>query len=503
MLSALAVVATACAGQAITAEPVEIDQDTFVTHVADFEGDVGRGLSLTADADGNPHMAYLAFEDQAEPGAAPAAGPTPTPAVAGAPVLPAVKHAHLVGGAWTRSVVADQQEGLTEDDATGIAVDGEGIHHVGWTLGGDLLYSNNSEQAFSEPQAVAENVFVASLAVTASGVPSAAFFGPGGLRVTSQAGEQTISADARLEPGSLSAAAAGDSLLVAYADGEGITLARQTGATWSTEAADPEGVFGVSLDTDAEGNPHLAYYTAFGTQGGEVRHAHSIDGAPWEVSTVAVVAGAPSEGATTSIAVAEDGTHHVTWQTAEGIGYANNEGGDFAEAEIPSSAGGTGARVATGPEGVLYVAWYDSKDTEVHLAVRGGGEPLLAVPQPGPGAQPTTAPTAQPTGPPPCQPSGTEITLTAPPGAVSSGFAEDCLAAPVGEPFTVAFDNQDSLPHNLGIYAAEGGERLFMPPETPNGGESVTYQVEAIPDPGQYYFQCDLHPNMNGTFVVA
>jgi plastocyanin len=484
-------IATGCAGANIVVQPGEVDESTFVTQVADFEGDVGKGLSLATDADGNPHMAYLAFPDPEAEGA------TPTPAVPGAPELPAVKHAHLVGGAWTRSFVADQQDVLTESDATGIGVDGQGIHHVVWTVGGELLYSSTTEGAFSDPTTIAGEAFVASVAVADDGVPSAAVYGPTGVSVSTPEGEQVISEDARLEPGSLSAAATGDTLVVAFADGEGVTVARQSGETWSTEVADPEGTFGVSLDVDADGNPHIAYYAALGA-GSEVRHAHSIDGAPWEITPLAEVAGPPPEGGTTSIAVAEDGTHHVAWQTADGIGYATNEGGEFAEEEVPGAAGGIGARVATGPEGVVYLAYYDPEDTEVQLAVRGGGEPLLAVPQPGPTPQPTGQPTDQPTGPPPCEPSGTELTVV----AQGIAFDTDCLAAPAGEAFAINFDNQDAgLPHNVAIYTAPGGQEVFTG-DLITGPATATYDVPAL-EAGQLYFQCDVHPNMSGTFVVA
>jgi plastocyanin len=487
-LLVLAVIATACARANIVVQPGQIDENTFVTQVADFEGDVGQGLSLTTDIDGNPHMAYLAFEDPETPGA------TPEPAVPGAPKLPAVKHAHLVAGAWTRSIVAEGAR-VEPGDGTAIAVDADGVHHIVWTEGGKLLYSNNAEGAFSEPETLAEDVFVASLAVTEAGVPSAAFFGATGVRVSSPEGEQAISEEARLEPGSISAAMTGDTLLVAFSDGAGVELATPVGGTWSSEVVDSEGAFGVSLDVDANGNPHLAYYTAFGEQGGEIRHAHSIDGAPWEISTVAQVPGPLPEGGTTSIAVAEDGTHHVAWQTADGIGYATNGGGEFAEQQVPGAAGGKGARVATGLDGVVYLAWYDPKDTEVQLAVRGGGEPLLAVPTPGP----TTAPpTTQPTGPPPCEPSGATLSVT----AQGIAFDTDCLAAPAGEAFTINFDNMDAgIPHNVAIYTAAGGEELFKG-DIITGPATAAYEVPAM-EAGQRHFQCDVHPNMNGTFVVA
>jgi plastocyanin len=32
--------------------------------------------------------------------------------------------------------------------------------------------------------------------------------------------------------------------------------------------------------------------------------------------------------------------------------------------------------------------------------------------------------------------------------------------------------------------------------------DTVEYQVPAIP-PGTYYFQCDVHPTMNGSVTIA
>jgi plastocyanin len=499
MLLALAVAATACAGQEITAEPGEIDENMFVTQVADFEGDVGQGLSLTTDADGNPHMAYLAFEDPQT------AGATPEPPVAEAPELPAVKHAHLVGGAWTRSFVAEGA-GVEPGDETAIAVDPNGVHHIVWTEGGSLLYSNNAEGAFSEPESIADGeVFGPSIAVTSSGVPLVAFYQSGGLAEPDVAipvvrvalgneGGWAPETAAEASPGEPATTAIGESgveAVVAYGSEGRTFLARNAGEVWESEEADADGGLGVSMAIDGDGNPHLAYYN----DSGQVRHAHSIDGAAWETTPVGEGADLESRS---SIALDAEGVHHITWQTADGAAYATNAEGSFAEAEAPAQAAqGESPKVGTGPESIIGLAWYDPEDTEVQLAVRGAGEPLLAVPQPGPAAQPTTAPTAQPTGPPPCEPSGTELSVAA------SGIAFDtpCLAAPAGQAFTIQFDNQDTVPHNVAIYSAEGGEELFKG-DIITGPDTVTYDVPAL-DPGQYYFQCDVHPNMNGTFVVA
>lgn len=508
MLTALAMVATACARGEISVQPAELDENTFVINVADFEGDVGRGLSLTTDAEGNPHMSYLAFEDPQEPGA------TPAPALPGAPVLPAVKHAHLVGGAWTRSIVAEGTA-VEEGDETAIAVGPDGVHHVVWTEAGNLRYSNNAEGSFSEPLTLAEGGITGpSIALGSDGSPMAAFYQESGgaspgvpspvVAVSSAAEGDSIVAEA-VSPGEMPATAiglSGDQPLVAYGSEGRTHLARKSGDLWESEEADADGGLGVSMSIDADGNPHLAYYNG----SGQVRHAHSIGGGPWETSVVGPTdfPSGEEDAAGPSIAVDAEGVHHVAWEDAEAISYANNESGEFVAEQVPGSEtdpAGLSPGVGLGAEGVLYLAWYDPQDTEVQLAVRGGGEPLLAVPQP----EPTTAqPTEEPTGPPPCEPGGTELTLTAPPGALSAGFAEDCLAALAGEPFTVTLDNQDSVPHNLGIYTSQGGDRLFTPPTLANAGESVTYEVEPIPDPGQFFFQCDLHPTtMTGTFVVA
>jgi len=68
---------------------------------------------------------------------------------------------------------------------------------------------------------------------------------------------------------------------------------------------------------------------------------------------------------------------------------------------------------------------------------------------------------------------------------------------------TLTFDNQDAgVPHNISIYTDETlGENLFSG-ELITGPDTVDYSIPAI-DPGEYYFLCDVHPNMNGTVTVA
>ncbi|MDQ4148472.1 MAG: cupredoxin domain-containing protein, partial [Actinomycetota bacterium] len=80
-------------------------------------------------------------------------------------------------------------------------------------------------------------------------------------------------------------------------------------------------------------------------------------------------------------------------------------------------------------------------------------------------------------------------------------FDQRELVVPAGREFKLVFNNQEALPHNVAILRSQGsGEVLFRePPFT--GPAERTYTVNAIPA-GSYYFQCDVHPNMNGTVTA-
>jgi plastocyanin len=54
----------------------------------------------------------------------------------------------------------------------------------------------------------------------------------------------------------------------------------------------------------------------------------------------------------------------------------------------------------------------------------------------------------------------------------------------------------------VGIYQSAGGEAFFQG-DTITAPDNITYDVDPIDEPGQYHFQCDVHPTtMSGTFVV-
>ena len=84
--------------------------------------------------------------------------------------------------------------------------------------------------------------------------------------------------------------------------------------------------------------------------------------------------------------------------------------------------------------------------------------------------------------------------------AADLAFDATTIVAPAGEAFTITLVNDDSVPHNISVYVEEGGDAVVQG-DVINGGETTTVEVPAL-DAGEYYFVCDLHPEMNGTLVV-
>lgn len=99
----------------------------------------------------------------------------------------------------------------------------------------------------------------------------------------------------------------------------------------------------------------------------------------------------------------------------------------------------------------------------------------------------------------PCTPSGTALSIS----AKDISFDKSCLAAPAGKDFTIKFDNNDALPHNVTILQSHTAPDAFFTGDQITGpNKSITYNVKALPA-GVYHFHCIVHPDqMNGSFVV-
>ena len=79
-------------------------------------------------------------------------------------------------------------------------------------------------------------------------------------------------------------------------------------------------------------------------------------------------------------------------------------------------------------------------------------------------------------------------------------FDATVIEAPAGEAFTISFTNNDSAPHNVAVDVEEGGDEIATS-DPINEGETLELEVPAL-DAGEYFFVCDIHPDMNGTVVV-
>jgi plastocyanin len=84
--------------------------------------------------------------------------------------------------------------------------------------------------------------------------------------------------------------------------------------------------------------------------------------------------------------------------------------------------------------------------------------------------------------------------------ASSTRFNVKCLVVPAGEPLTVTLKNKDSYNHNFSVYTLDFKSEFTG--DIAYGGEMFHYKVPAL-EPGQYLFQCDIHPaDMSGPLIV-
>jgi plastocyanin len=82
-------------------------------------------------------------------------------------------------------------------------------------------------------------------------------------------------------------------------------------------------------------------------------------------------------------------------------------------------------------------------------------------------------------------------------------FGAPCIVAVAGEAFTIHFTNNDTQPHDVNVYPdSSKGETLMDGDVITEQGESLDYAVDAL-EQGSYYFDCSIHPDMNGTLYVV
>jgi plastocyanin len=99
-----------------------------------------------------------------------------------------------------------------------------------------------------------------------------------------------------------------------------------------------------------------------------------------------------------------------------------------------------------------------------------------------------------------CAPKGTSLVLS----AENIAYDKDCLAAPVGQAFTISFANrQKDVSHNVVLLKSHEGEVLFRGGDPFPGVKTEVYNVPPLPA-GEYHFHCEVHPTvMQGKFLVS
>jgi hypothetical protein len=573
-LLAAALIAAGCAPQEEQPDIPLSTQSRFLVYTPDSINDSGRAPSVSLDSEGNPVVSYLLLKAVLE------SGDIPPPVTPGQPQPPAVMLATLSNeGVWQRVSVTPQKTSPAEGDApeiangeneagpavhTGLAVDEQGRHHLVWSTPRGLFYATDSGGSFVEAERVVQGETVgASIAVGAGGTPWISFSSGNSVRAATRSGTSWSTQNVGQGNGPenpwtrTTAVRVGPNgqPVVAYGNNDRTVVATRSGGGWQTEQIPGEGGVGVSLAVDTDNNPHVAYYDA----GGGVHHAHSIGGAPWEVTdignttatppspvpspqaTPAAPEESPSPGAspspqespeaepspapqaspiqqgpedprwTTGIALDDEGVHYVAWADTRNarIELATNRGGEFRSQPIFNSEAGANPAVAVSGDGrSISLAWFDAAEEDLAVATGGRQQVTLAF-SPQPPSRPSPGQPQQPTGA-QCEPEGgaTELQIAAPSGAAASGFDETCLAIGATQDFTVTFRNEDpQVPHNWSLYVdssaqarPEGAPSDF---ELVTGPAETTYDLPGL-DPGEYFFRCDVHPTtMTGTLVAA
>jgi plastocyanin len=148
----------------------------------------------------------------------------------------------------------------------------------------------------------------------------------------------------------------------------------------------------------------------------------------------------------------------------------------------------TGVRTANYAVGALQAGTYyfrcivhPNMTGEMQAAETGGGEPGGGGVEPGGGG-----------------PDG-GVTVV----AQNLAFDASEIDLPADAPSTITFDNQDAgVQHNIAIYNDSSLAEALFTGEIVTGPASADYQVPAL-TAGEYYFHCDVHPNMNGSVVVG
>ena len=86
--------------------------------------------------------------------------------------------------------------------------------------------------------------------------------------------------------------------------------------------------------------------------------------------------------------------------------------------------------------------------------------------------------------------------------AKNIAYEQKHLHLEAGSDVTVDFKNEDKVPHNMDFTVDKDGTQTFYKQDPLPGPISAQYKFKA-PQAGEYFYHCDVHPNMTGTVSVT
>jgi plastocyanin len=522
--------AAACASNP-TATSVDFGSGVrFVPVVADSLDNVGLGSAVALSGDGLPYVTYFGFPAVVKE------GEIPIPRPIGSPFLPGVLLSSVdTNGVWTHGAIeqAKPKAGLpsgitvpfgpvttenlqlTADDSNGTAVvlGSDGTVHAAWTMRDGVYYGTTKAdgtstvlQVFNYGTAVslAGPISAPGIALDAGGNPWVAFsvLGSGGLEVHaatlngSKWTDQVVATSGPCggcpEPGPTGIAVLRGNPVVVFGDAakDSVEAATLQGSKWVVNVVDTKAQgLGLSVSVATSGNTaYASYYTGHGA----VRVALLDDHAPTTMEVANAPNPSPSKtgnsASRTAVAAGTDGTMYVAWDDeTKGLQFASGTD-TFTPFELGSTAAaGLHPALAASDSGV-YLSWYDSVNQNLMVGVQGDLQNILVANPP-----PSIVPSFGASGGGSC---GKTVQLDI--VAQNTQFSPTCLVAAANKPFTINFDNKDSVsatgPHNIGIFDKAGGTQLFTG-DPVSGPATANYPVQALAA-GTYYFQCDFHPTL-------
>lgn len=114
-------------------------------------------------------------------------------------------------------------------------------------------------------------------------------------------------------------------------------------------------------------------------------------------------------------------------------------------------------------------------------------------------SSPTSVPTQTSTSPTKTSAQSVTINLT----AQGFSFDQNTITVPAGTTVTIHFTNKDNAPHNFAIYETAAVQKpIFVGQIITGPSATIDYKFTAPITPGTYFFRCDVHPSMNGSFIV-